>query len=183
MTKKLLAAAALVAALSSGMLAQEKPAGPQPQPSGSAVVSVPATIPSPNPSMPQQNAVAVKEVESPAAPSHASDQAIWALMVSLLLQYLKKAPWFTLLSRTSPEQIKAAFGFVAALVTAAGIHFAVTGSVFDGGGASITVTGISMNAFKDIAWQWCSQQAWYLAVVKEPRETALVPAAPSAPKG
>lgn len=168
-------AAALVAALAlgAGAFAQQSP---QTQEPGSAVVSVPATIPQTNPSQPTQNAVAVKEVESPAAPSHATDQAIWALMVSLLIQYLKKAPWFGLLSDDSSSKVKSAVGFAAALLTAAGIHLAVSGSVFDGGGASITVTGLSVNAFKDVAWQWASQQGWYRAVVKEPKEIAVVQA-------
>lgn len=166
-------ALALVAALAlgAGAFAQQSP---QTQAPGSAVVSVPATIPETNPAQPTQNAVAVKQVESPAAPSHASDQAIWALMVSLAIQYLKKAPWFGLLSDSSSSQLKSAIGFAAALLTAAGIHLAVSGSVFDGGGASITVTGLSVNAFKDLAWQWAAQQGWYRAVVKEPRELTLV---------
>lgn len=177
MHKRLIFAVALVAALGAGAFAQQPP---QTQAPGSATVSVPATIPQPDPSQPTQNAVAVKEVESPAAPSHANDQAIWALMVSLVIQYLKKAPWFGLLSDQSSARVKSAVGFVAAMLTAAGIHLAVSGSVFDGGGASITVTGLSMNAFKDLAWQWAAQQGWYRAVVKEPRETVIVP--PDAPK-
>jgi hypothetical protein len=180
MKKKSIVAAALVLALCATASAQiDQPKGPQQQPAGSPVVSVPATIPQANPDQPTQNAVAVKEVESPAAPSHATDQAIWALMVSLLMQYLKKAPWFTLLSDRTSSRAKSLVGFCAALLTAAGIHFAVSGSIFDGGGASITVTGLSMNAFKDLAWQWAAQQGWYRAVVKEPKEFAFVPAPPS----
>jgi hypothetical protein len=178
--RTLIIAAGMVAALAlgAGAFAQQ---APQPQAPGSPVVSVPATIPQPNPNQPQQNAVAVKQVESPAAPSHASDQAIWALMVSLVIQYLKKAPWFGLLSDSSSSQLKSAVGFFAALLTAAGIHLAVSGSVFDGGGASITVTGLSLNAFKDVAWQWASQQGWYRAVVKEPKEIAVVQAPTAKP--
>jgi hypothetical protein len=178
MTKKVILAAALVLGLGSTAVAQLQPNAPQPQAPGSPVVSVPATIPAPNPEQAQQNAVAVKEVESPAAPSHATDQAIWALMVSLLIQYLKKAPWFTLLSDQTSQRVKSFVGFAAAFLTAAGIHFAVSGSIFDGGGASITVTGLSFNAFKDLAWQWAAQQGWYRAVVKEPKEIALVPPEP-----
>lgn len=180
MTKKLIIAAALALGLSSTAVVAQSNA-PQQQAPGSTVVSVPATIPSPNPDQAQQNAVAVKEVESPAAPTHATDQVIWALMVSLLIQYLKKAPWFTLLSDETSSRVKAFVGFAAALLTAAGIHFAVSGSIFDGGGASITVTGLSVNAFKDLAWQWAAQQGWYRAVVKEPKEIALVQA-PAPPK-
>lgn len=173
--RKAIVAAGLVALVlgASAAFAQLNP--PQAQPGGSPVVSVPATIPAPSPTQATQNAVAVKEVESPAAPSHATDQAIWALMVSLLMQYLKKAPWFTLLSDQTSSRTKSLVGFAAALLTAAGIHFAVSGSIFEGGGASITVTGLSLNAFKDLAWQWAAQQGWYRAVVKEPKEIALVP--------
>jgi hypothetical protein len=181
MTRKLILAAGLAAALGASASAQLQPNPPQTQPAGSAVVNVPATIPAPNPEQATQKAVAVKEVESPAAPSHATDQAIWALMVSLLIQYLKKAPWFGLLNDDSSQRLKAGVGFAAALLTAAGIHFAVSGSIFEGGGASITVTGLSLNAFKDLAWQWAAQQGWYRAVVKEPKDGVLL-AAPLPPK-
>jgi hypothetical protein len=156
----------MMAALGLGTraLAQQAPAAQAP---GSPVVSVPATIPQPNPAQPQQNAVAVKQVESPAAPSHFGDQAIWALMVSFAIQWLKKSPWFGWITPDSSKRLKAQFGFLAAFLTAAGIHFAVSGSILDGGGASITVTGLSVNAFKDVAWQWASQQGWYRLVVKD----------------
>lgn len=169
--KTRIAAAALVATLGgigivtrTAIFAQQAPAAQAP---GSPVVSVPATIPQPNPEQPQQNAVAVKQVESPAAPSHFGDQAIWALMVSFAIQWLKKSPWFGWITPDSSKRLKAQFGFLAAFLTAAGIHFAVSGSILDGGGASITVTGLSVNAFKDVAWQWASQQGWYRLVVKD----------------
>jgi len=176
MTKRLIIALALVLALGASAFAQLQPNAPQTQPSGSPVVSVPATIPSPNPSQPTQNAVAVKDVESPAIPSNAAAQAMWALAMSLLMQYLKKAPWFKLFSDQTSSRVKSFIGFAAALLTAAGIHLSVSGSIFDGGGASITVTGMSLNAFRDLAWQWAAQQGWYLAFVKRPREGALVSA-------
>jgi hypothetical protein len=130
------------------------------------VVTVPGTTPAVSPSVPSQPAVAVTEVKSPAAPAHYTDQAIWALMVSLLLQYLKKTNWFTPFSNASSARIKSFIGFAAAFVTAAGIHFAVSGNILDGG-ASITISGVSVNALKDVLWQWASQQAWYRTVVKE----------------
>lgn len=172
--KRIIIAAALLVSLGGWASAQlEPPKGPQQ--SGSPVVNVPATIPQPRLDQPVQAAVAVKEVESPAAPSHFADQAIWALMVSFAIQWLKKSPWFGWITPQSSARLKAQFGFLAAFLTAAGIHFAVSGSILDGGGASITVTGLSVNAFKDVAWQWASQQGWYRLVVKEPREIALVP--------
>lgn len=138
------------------------PSGPVPQ---APIVTVPGNPPSVNPALPTQPAVSVKEVESPAAPSHYTDQAIWALMVSFLLEYLKKKSWFAFLTPESTAKLKAQFGFVAALLTAAGIHFAVTGSVLDGG-AAITISGLSTDALKDVLWQWTAQQAWYRQVVK-----------------
>ena len=132
------------------------------------VVQVPGTAPAtPAPPIPSQPAVPVTEVKSPAAPAHYSDQAIWALIVSFLLQYLKRAGWFPWLTEASSARLKAQFGFVAALLTAAGVHFAVSGSVFDDGGASITITGFSLAAVKDVVWQWAAQQAWYKLAVKE----------------
>jgi hypothetical protein len=146
---------------------------PPPTSGGAPVVTVPGTPPNVSPDIPSQPAVAVKEVTSPAAPSHYGDQAIWALMVSFLMQWLKKSPWFGWITPATSARIQTQFGFLAAFLTAAGIHFAVSGSVLDGGGASITVTGLSVNAVKDIAWQWASQQAWYRMVVKEPKEVVL----------
>jgi hypothetical protein len=130
------------------------------------VVTVPGTTPAVSPSVPSQPAVAVTEVKSPAAPAHYTDQAIWALMVTLLLQYLKKTNWFTPFSTATSSRIKSLIGFIAAFLTAAGIHLAVSGNVLDGG-ASITISGVSLNALKDVLWQWASQQAWYRTVVKE----------------
>jgi len=148
------------------------------QATGSPVVSVPGAAPTVNPDLPSQPAVSVREVSSPAAPSHYGDQAIWALMVSFLIQYLKKSPWFGWITPQTSARIQTQFGFVAALLTAAGIHFAVSGSFLDGGGASVTVSGLSINAVKDVAWQWASQQGWYRLIVKEPKEvTIAVPAA------
>jgi len=138
------------------------------------VVTVPGTPAAVSPDVPSQPAVSVKEVSSPAAPSHYGDQAIWALMVSFLIQWLKKSPWFGWITPQTSARIQTQFGFIAALVTAAGIHFAISGSLLDGGGASVTVSGLSINAVKDVAWQWAAQQAWYRQLVKEPREVTLV---------
>jgi len=146
----------------------------QPQPPGSPVVTVPGSVTPPSPDVPSQTALVVKEVDSPAEPPHYGAQAIWALVMAYVIQYLKKSPWFGWLTPQSSARLKTQFGFFMAAATAAGIHFAVSGSVFDGGGASITVTGLSVTAFKDVAWQWASQQAWYRLVVKEPREVTLV---------
>lgn len=134
---------------------------------GVPTVTVPGTPAVVNPEKPSQPAVSVKEVESPAAPSHYTDQAIWALMVSWSLQFLKKKSWFPWLTNLSSERLKTQFGFVTALLTAAGIHFAVTGSMLDGGGAAITISGLSFDALKDLGWQWTAQQTWYKVIVKE----------------
>ena len=143
---------------------------------GSPVVTVPGSTPvARDPDVPSLPAVAVTEVKSPAAPAHYQDQAIWALMVSFLMQWLKRQTWFGWITEKTSARIKTQFGFIMALFTAAGIHFAVSGSILDGGGASITVSGISLNVVKDVIWQWASQQAWYRLVVKEPREVTLAP--------
>jgi len=159
-----LAVAVYFAPLMHAQMPEAQP--PQPQ-SQSPIVTVPGSVPQVNPELPSQPAVAVKEVQSPAAPSHYTDQAIWALMVSFFLEFLKQKKWFAFLTPESTERLKTQFGFVAALLTAAGIHFAVTGSVLDGNGAAITISGLSLDAFKDVGWQWASQQAWYRVVVKE----------------
>jgi hypothetical protein len=138
---------------------------PQPQ-SQSPIVTVPGTPPPVNVSKPNQSAVSVQEVKSPAAPSHYTDQAIWGIMASFVLRYVTKKAWFPWLTEQSSTRLKTQFGFVVAFLTAAGIHFAVSGSVLDGG-AAITVSGLSINAFKDLAWQWTAQQTAYQLVVKE----------------
>jgi hypothetical protein len=138
------------------------------------VVTVPGAAPVANPELPSQPAVSVKEVSSPAAPAHYGDQAIWALMVSFLIQWLKKSPWFGFITPQSSAALQARFGFLAAFLTAAGIHFAITGSVLDGGGASISITGITLTGVKDVLWQWAAQQGWYRMLVKEPKEVTLV---------
>lgn len=131
------------------------------------VIAVPGTAPTVNPERPSQSAVSVKEVESPAAPSHYGDQMIWAIMVSWVIEYLKKKAWFPWITQSDSARLKAQFGFVTALMTAAGIHFAVTGSVLDGSGAAITISGLSLDAFLDVGWQWAAQQSAYNLLVKE----------------
>lgn len=156
------------------LAARQQPTLQQPVPQTSPVVVVPgnpAVVN--NPEVPSQLAVSVTEAKSPAAPAHYQDQAIWALMVSFMIQWLKKQKWFGWVTEQTSARIKTQFGFIAALVTAAGIHFAVSGSVLDSGGAAITVSGLSLNVLKDIIWQWASQQAWYRLVVKEPREVVI----------
>jgi len=137
------------------------------------VVTVPGTPAAVSPDVPSQPAVSVKEVSSPAAPSHPVDQAYWALMISFLIQWLKKSPWFGWITPQTSARIQTQFGFIAAALTTVGIHFAISGSVLDGGGASITVTGLSVNAAKDVAWQWAAQQGWYRLLVKEPKEVTI----------
>lgn len=140
------------------------------------VVNTPGTVPAAKPGadVPSQPAVAVTEVKSPAAPAHYTDQALWALMVSFLIQFLKKSPWFQWITPASSRRLKTQFGFLAAFMTAAGIHFAVSGSVLDDGGLSLSVSGLTLNAMKDVLWQWAAQQGWYRAIVKEPTIGTLI---------
>ncbi len=62
--------------------------------------------------------------------------------------------------------MQAFFGFLVAAATAAGIHFAVQGSLLSEAGLSFSVTGLTADAIKDVGFQWVCQQAWYLKVVK-----------------
>ncbi len=149
------------------LYAAQAVAQPPAQAQGTPIVDVPGSLPTARGDVASQAAVAVSEVKSPAAPAHYTDQAIWALMIAFLIQWLKKAPWFGWITPETSARVKTQFGFLAALLTAAGIHFAVSGSVLDGSGASITVSGLSLNAVKDVAWQWASQQAWYRMLVKD----------------
>lgn len=128
-----------------------------------AASSPAAAAPAPN--VPASQAIPVQQVPSPASPTHAPDQVMWALIASYTVQYLKKSAWFPFLTEASTARIKAQFGFLAAIVTAAGVHFAITGSMLDGSGATLTITGLSFDAFKDVAFQWASQQAWFDLVV------------------
>lgn len=167
MTKALLIVAITLSAVT---LTAQEPATPQTPaaPTTTApVIEAPGRAVEATPGQPSQPAVPTQEVSSPAAPTHYTDQAIWALMVSFVLQWVKKNKWFSFLSEESTARLKAQFGFATAVLTAAGIHFAVTGSVLDGGGAAITISGLSLDAIKDIGWQWASQQAWYKLIVKE----------------
>lgn len=165
--------AAFASATVAGLQLSQQPTPPQ---SGSQVVTVPGSVTTPSENVPSQQAVAVKEVESPAAPSHYDDQALWALVMSFIIQYLKKSKWFGWITPESPARLKAQFGFIMAMLTTAGVHFAITGSIFEGGGASITITGLSFSAFKDVVWQWTAQQAWYQAVVSKTVPVTVVAA-------
>lgn len=161
---------ALVFALLSVRLWSQQPAPTQPAP----VVEVPGTIPTPaTEDRPSQSAVPVKEVPSPAAPSNGQEAIGWGLGAALLVEYLKKKKWFTFLNDDSSEKAKAIFGFLSALFTTAGIQFAVSGSIFDAGGASVTATGITLVGVKDVLFQWIVQQGWYLALIKPTGSASL----------
>lgn len=112
-------------------------------------------------------AVPVTEVPSPAEPDHAKEQLMWALMASYLLQWLKKTAWFPWLTTEVSSRVQAAWGFALAVATAFGVHIAVQGSFHTAEGAAITITGLSLTVFKDVAWQWASQQGWYDLIVKQ----------------
>ncbi len=139
---------------------------PPPTPS-STVTTVPGTIQPPAPGAPTQPAIAVTSVPSPASPQNPTDQVMWALAMSYLLKYLTQKGWLSFLTPTSSARIKAFVGFVVAFGTAAGIHLAVNGSLFDAHGAQFTITGLSFDALKDVGFQWVAQQGWYDTIVKK----------------
>jgi len=101
------------------------------------------------------------------APEHVGSQVSTGIMVSYILYVLKKAPWFKFLTDDMSAKVQATWGAVAATLTAAGVHLATTGSFLDGAGFSITVTGLSANVIRDIAFQWMSQQGWYDFVLRQ----------------
>ncbi len=131
------------------------------------ITQVPGTPPTVAPGQPSQPAVTVTTVQSPAAPAHPADSVAWGLAAALFLQWVKKKRWLAFFTPEVTSRLQSLCGFAAAFATAAGIHFAVTGSVLDNGGAALTISGISWDAIKDVGFQWVSQQGWYLAVVKD----------------
>lgn len=150
------------------LLRGQAPAEPV-DPTTSPVTQVPGSLPPANPANPMQAAVVTTTVPSPASPQHVPEQVMWALAASYALAYLTKKGWLSFLTQDSNARVKAFAGFLVAAGTAAGIHIAVSGSLLDGSGASLTITGLSVDAFKDIGFQWVSQQAWWDAVVKKTR--------------
>lgn len=130
------------------------------------LTEVSGTIPAVAPGQPTQTAVAITTVQSPAAPQNPVDQVMWALAMSYILKFLTNSKWFTFLTPESTTRVKTIAGFLMAAGTAAGIHLAVNGSFLTGTGLNISLTGLSLDAFKDIGFQWVSQQAWYDRVVK-----------------
>lgn len=137
------------------------------------VTAVPGRTAVPGPGVPSQPAVQVTTVPSPASPQHAPEQIMWALVASYLLQYLKKSKWFSFLTPESTGRLQAQCGFLVALLTAAGIHFSITGNVMDGSGAAFTITGLSFDALKDVGFQWASQQGWYDLIVHKRSNTPV----------
>lgn len=135
-------------------------------PSGSPITTVPGTILPPAPGAPAVPAVAVTSVPSPAAPQNPLDQMMWAAAMAYVIQFLKKRSWFKFLTPESEARTKAIWGFVVAAMTAAGIHLVVNGSFFTSGGVSVGITGLSFDAFKDVGFQWLSQQIAYDGLVK-----------------
>lgn len=119
-----------------------------------------------------QAAVAAKEATQVfASPDHVGSQLGTGVVVSYLLYILKKAGWFVWLTDDTSSKIQAAWGGIAAVFTAAGVHLATTGTFLDGAGFTITLTGLSANVLRDIVWQWTAQQGWYDLVLRQ-RDTA-----------
>ena len=140
----------------------------------STVTQVPGQIAPPAPGAPTQPAIAVTTVPSPASPQNPLDAVMWAGAASYVIRYLTKKSWFPLLSAGSSSQLKTQFGFVVALLTAAGIRLAVNGSFFSQEGVGFTMTGLSAHAVKDVGFQWLSQQTWYDLIVKRLQQEAAV---------
>lgn len=122
---------------------------------------------------PNQIAVPVTEVPSNALPDHGAEQVSWGLVAMLLLQWMKKSNMIPVISDEDTARVKATWGFVMALLSAAGIHFAISGSLFDTGGMAITITGVSWTAIKDVVFQWAFQQAWYQGLMKRGGGTTI----------
>lgn len=147
--------------------AQDKPAATTPP-----IAQVPGSVPPP--AKESTPAVVTTTIPSPASPTHVPEQVMWALAMSYVMQFLKKQKWFPLLTPESTANVQAFFGFIVAMATAAGIHIAVTGNMLDGSGLSFSVTGLTIDAIKDVGFQWVSQQAWYDGLVKS-RQTMPSP--------
>ncbi len=139
------------------------------------IANVPGTLPIP--ATTTTPAVITTTVPSPASPTHVPEQVIWALAMSYVMEWLKKQAWFPLLSAETSANMQAAFGFLVATVTAAGIHIAVQGSVMDPTGLSFSITGLTFDAIKDVGFQWVAQQAWFDTVVKPSSIRAAISAA------
>lgn len=158
--------------------------GTLPQPAGSndqAIVPPPVDVPVI--ALPSDGiAVPVQDVPSPAAPDHAKEQLMWGLVAVFLLQSLKKTGWFPWLTEQTAARVKAQWGFFLALFTAFGVRLAITGSILnDQDGATITISGLSWDVIKDVAWQWASQQAIYKTIVKDTAVTLSAPVINNAP--
>lgn len=121
----------------------------------------PAAIPAPR----DVPAVLVQEMPaSPASPNHMPEQITWALAMSYIYRYVNNKGW---LGANTTKRVKVVIGGVVATLTAVGIHIGVDGSFFGTAGASVTITGLSWDALKDIGFQWVSQEAWYDTIVRK----------------
>lgn len=140
--------------------------GQTPMQQTNPVTAVTGSVPTPAPGVSTQAAVVTTTVPSPASPTHVPEQVMWGLAMSYVMQFLKKKGWLAFLTPAASARIKTVCGFILAAATAAGIHFAVSGSLVDGG-LSFSLTGVSADALKDIGFQWISQQAWYDGLIRK----------------
>lgn len=143
----------------------------QPPEPATVTITTPATtaeapVTKPSEVKSDQGAVPTVDVPSGAEPTNAPAQFMWAGVAAFFLEWLKKTKLFPWLTEETSSRLKAVWGFLVAVATAVGISVAVQGSVLDPHGATITLSGISANAFKNIAWQWTAQQGWYRVAVK-----------------
>jgi hypothetical protein len=93
------------------------------------------------------------------------DQVGFAVVTSYLLERLKRAPWFTILTPESSASVKRWFSILAAIVTTVGVHYA-----FDPDARQIVIQlpdwDQALHGLADVVKQFAFQQAAYATTIK-----------------
>lgn len=92
----------------------------------------------------------------------------FAFLVSSLFEWLKRKPWFGLVSEQTTWGVQRVLGIVIAVATAAGIHFG-----FDAATGTLTVTGLEVHMIGDAVVQYVLQELVYRNGVKNYRAGVL----------
>lgn len=103
-----------------------------------------------------------------------------AVVVSTLLEALKKSDKFHFLNMADSSRWKAFIAFLAAVLTTVGIHYTFDYNPMVGGRVTFEIPAVMVivHSVWDFAKQWAFQHFVYIAGIKEKTTVAVVTAIP-----
>ena len=103
-------------------------------------------------------------------------------VASWVLEALKKASWFPVLSDESTKVAKVFWAALTSLLAVTGLSY-----VYDPTAHTLLIQGFSLTLVANAVWHWLTQfvmqEGWYQAVFNKPAAVVSAPLAAKAPAG